>query len=136
MSTGQQPALTPQPEQQPQAQAVNAQVLPPAPQIPIGSGVSVSQITQVNQHIPPQVWTPVLVDKYMTLLSEESADIRRSMNGFQKREYSLWLIGMVAVIGIVITGLVFMAKGITGGKEIILGALSFAAGLLAGRKIK
>jgi hypothetical protein len=134
MSTAPQPT----PNSEPLKEQPQPQVLPPTPAplpAPPGGAYSVVQTTHINpQLLPPHVWTYELADKYLTLLKQEGDDIRKSMAGFQKREYGMWIFGMVAVIGIVATGLVFMAKGIPGGQQIILGTLSFAAGLLAGRK--
>jgi hypothetical protein len=110
--------------------------VPPTATPSVPHAYSVQQITQFNTAIPAHVWTSEVLKDLHTRQERIALDTNASINGQRKREHVSNLVGLGIMAVIIFTGLIFMAEGVTGGKELILGTVAFVAGVAAGKGMK
>jgi hypothetical protein len=103
---------------------------------PVPASYNIQQITQVNTAIPAHVWTTEALMDLHAKQAEAGKNNIRSLDDQRKRDHKMAILGYCLVSAVILAGLIFMYKGTPGGKEIILGTMTFLAGYLAGRNAK
>jgi ABC-type uncharacterized transport system permease subunit len=115
-----------------------ATATPIVPEVPqqVAQSYSMQQFTQVNAAIPAAVWTTAALMDLHEKQKEVLDNNVRSLDDQRKRDFKMSLLGYCLIAVVILTGLYFMYKNVTGGKELILGTVAYVAGFLSGRGSK
>lgn len=115
-----------------QAVPAQAQVLPALQQPQIPSFGAQQVTTYTPPLFPDAVWTTDLAEKHLTNMRQLTDRQWNWWDDKQKHEHAKSLIGIGIVTVVIVVSLVFTYLRVPGGLELLIAAVSFVGGFLAG----